>query len=168
MTRITSAHSDPAESFDLHAFFEQLAPASPEDLLQVCACVRILAVSGVEVPWRTLRFLAGQTHAAELQSRLNIATAVHSSVCPVDPAELAEVCATLLDSCVKEVESPGLSDMVDLKYMPSLLCLTQALTFQNAIPEIDQASHPSCVCGGRCGYLGHCISRRLRQDGRRL
>lgn len=75
-----------------------------------CRWIRILACSGVEVPWRTIRNLTGlerETASRMIGPRMDIAIAVQTDVAVIDAGDFAALCGDLLVVYVEGLEACG-------------------------------------------------------------
>ena len=62
--------------------------------------MRVLAFSGVEVPWQTLTALIDllQSEGTSVKSKLDLVVAVNANGRAIEPAEFARLCARLFVS----------------------------------------------------------------------
>lgn len=116
LTRAAEAAStSKAQISDIWLEIATMAANDPQDLDRACLWLRVLAVSGVEIPWETLQHMVDSQLASfsGWQSTLDIVIALESNTASTEPKAFADLCSnlvtslagTILDSLEEEVDA---------------------------------------------------------------
>ncbi|KAK4689023.1 hypothetical protein P7C73_g1090, partial [Tremellales sp. Uapishka_1] len=84
-------------SMDIWAMAKATSLEGVESLERVCRWIRVLAFSGVEVPWSTLTELIELQgfSRSSVEARLDLVIAVHANGCDIQPEPFAKLCCAM-------------------------------------------------------------------------
>lgn len=102
-------------STDLWTIAQETSSESTQGFERVCTWMRVLAFSGVEIPWELLQSLVdlGTAMECSMEARLDLIIAVDANAAYMDSADFAHTCDRLM------VNPEDLSGSVRLTPKPS-------------------------------------------------